>query len=511
MMNAASILQNLFQNSNIQMGRPLVFRNGQIFFGTVQRLFPEQHAEIQIGASRMIAKLEVPLKSGEGYWLQAIGGEGETKLKLVGPQGRSGNDSREIQLLRQLSLPSDKSHVLLARMIMQQQLPMSKDDISNAAGWLKTAGSTPAAQDAIKLMARLNLPFTEAIFHSILETGNDKPVTELARELAAFLKERPQSAAGYRLYQMLTGLEANYNKEAASKVIRELQQLALGSRQHPVSKTAEALLSKLEIRPDADDAKLVMQAAERLMKMEGQAVGDKGKMGGGLLTESENELFRRLAHRAEIQFGRQEAHQLLKQSISRTGLFYEGELARGGQPSPDLRDSLKPLLVQFVQEHAETAHKARETAEQLLFRLNGQQLLSQDHGPIQHIMYEMPLPLGKEPVSLTMQWMGRQRDNGSIDPDHCRVLFYLNLESLKETIVDVHIQNRVLTVNVINGSMDLRNLAEPLIADLKHGLKEMDYILSAVHFRMPDKQEKGRQPAFGDIGRDSYTGVDFRI
>lgn len=54
-----------------------------------------------------------------------------------------------------------------------------------------------------------------------------------------------------------------------------------------------------------------------------------------------------------------------------------------------------------------------------------------------------------------------------IDPDYCRVLFYLDLDALQHMIVDMQIQNRIMTIHVTNEHTDLTVIAAPLIGILK--------------------------------------------
>ena len=68
-------------------------------------------------------------------------------------------------------------------------------------------------------------------------------------------------------------------------------------------------------------------------------------------------------------------------------------------------------------------------------------------------------------VDLTLQWNGRRKANSNeIDPAFCRVLFYLELETLQETFVDMQVQNRIITITVMNENQNLSMLAKPLIS-----------------------------------------------
>lgn len=65
------------------------------------------------------------------------------------------------------------------------------------------------------------------------------------------------------------------------------------------------------------------------------------------------------------------------------------------------------------------------------------------------------------------------KDNGKIDADYARILFYLQLNSLQETVVDMQVQSRVVTVTVYNENDQLKELAEPLKTALKKDYHHM--------------------------------------
>jgi hypothetical protein len=93
----------------------------------------------------------------------------------------------------------------------------------------------------------------------------------------------------------------------------------------------------------------------------------------------------------------------------------------------------------------------KEMAEQILHRITAQQILSQENGPIQNLLLTLPLNLRTIQTDLTLQWSRRKTKDGQLDQDYCRVLFYLELERLKETVIDMQVQNRIIKVTVING------------------------------------------------------------
>jgi hypothetical protein len=57
-------------SSPIEVKGSVSLKNGQILIGKVNKVFPDQTAEVQIGHQKMIANLEIPLRTGERYWFQ---------------------------------------------------------------------------------------------------------------------------------------------------------------------------------------------------------------------------------------------------------------------------------------------------------------------------------------------------------------------------------------------------------------------------------------------------------
>ncbi|MDM5310025.1 hypothetical protein [Peribacillus frigoritolerans] len=179
---------------------------------------------------------------------------------------------------------------------------------------------------------------------------------------------------------------------------------------------------------------------------------------------------------------------------------------------PNDLETLKPLLLKLLNEQIPAAIK--EMAEQILNRITAQQILSQENGPIQNLLLTLPLNLGSTQTDLTLQWSGRKTKEGKIDPDYCRVLFYLELERLEETVIDMQVQNRIIKVTVINGhGATLEEGAGQYLDILRENLGKMDYRLSGVSFVNPvyekERDLRGKPIPFSEAG--SYSGVDIRI
>ncbi|MDQ0860142.1 EscU/YscU/HrcU family type III secretion system export apparatus switch protein [Bacillus sp. V2I10] len=131
-------------------------------------------------------------------------------------------------------------------------------------------------------------------------------------------------------------------------------------------------------------------------------------------------------------------------------------------------DSLKLLLLTASQN--QTNQAVKEKIDQLISKLNGQALLGADQGITQHCFMQIPLHYGQFQSDLNIEWTGRKNERGEIDPDYCRVLFYLNMNVLKDIMIDLHIQNRIMTVTIYNQFKD------PSLIEILHKMEVNEQI-----------------------------------
>ena len=501
---------------------PISFRTGQIFYGRVGRIYPNQLAEIRFGTHPLIAKIEVPLTSGEGHWLQVASDKGEIQLKLLeAPRDPSRAIGGEVaSLLKHLGLSSDQTHQALAKFLMRHQLPISKEEIIQAGQWLKQSDMEKGLE-TIKLMRDKGMPFTEQIYKSLLAAGKSESVNELIQTLARQLSGAGNpSAVSKEIIEFLGKWDSENNSQSGRLLLGQIIRVAIDNNNQVHQLIAKAILHKLGISSLAKPVEtVVIQEAIGKLATLGQGMGLAGAgveaPDGHLartLTVSESEMLSKLAEAAKKELTGEQALLQMKRALDRTGIFYENNLLHSEKANKIFEDSLKPLLIKYLQEASLLQTPAsRVIAEQLLLRMNGQQLLSIENGPMQHVFYETPIQLFGYQSELAVHWSGKRMENGKIDPDFCRVIFYLALEQLKETIVDMQIQKRVVTINIINDSKEIKQLAEPILPSLESGLQKMNYILSAVHFKQPGNVQQQGKKQFNTVQNSTYQGVDIRI
>ncbi|HWI47857.1 MAG TPA: hypothetical protein VNU45_06475 [Rummeliibacillus sp.] len=200
----------------------------------------------------------------------------------------------------------------------------------------------------------------------------------------------------------------------------------------------------------------------------------------------------------------------IKQTLENLGLSYEAKLLDKSSDIQQIAQQLKPQLLGLLQDDS-VSSTTKSVAEQVVARMNGMQYLSGENGPQHQLIMQVPLEFFGKKTEATLQWNGRMKKNGKIDADYARILFYLQLNSLKETVIDMQVQSRVVIVTLYNETDGLTALAEPLKAALKTGLSQHDYQLSGLFIKNYSKQPVSLKTNTQTAPVDQNKGVDIRI
>lgn len=530
---------------------------GQIFNGKILKLYPGQLASLQQGQLTLTAKLEVALTAGNRYWFQVQPGEGLPTLKVIegaAEQGiKQGKDGESV--LRQLGIPNSRVNEMVVNHLAKQEVPFSREHVSRGGETLQQLGmANERGLVVLQFLLERNLPLTPATFlgaQSIIEgQGLSSQVRELDQLLATVTEKAPAllqlqqsvqtllSEANIKVdqHQIVESLKVFLKAEPGSaqfsQAQNELQKLGVVEKQTTpqqlmthfremvVKETKEQLrqvwptLTKDEVLSHLNKG----QITELLAKV----VWPKGENGDRVLQKiislvaKENQLETLRNVVPEVSVRKQ-----FTKILNRIGFDYERNLLQFLKQPENINETkllqLKALLIQAQQQSVPT--EIKDKIESLLHRITGQQLISvQQEGPIAHHVVSMPLNLFGMDTDLTLQWEGKKQKNGTLNPNHCRVLFYLNLETLAETIIDVQIQNRIVSLHVINEHSKPVNLIGALQPILKDALRELNYQLSSIKWTQPNpligNKNKQKILTNGNSFYQSpkpYQGVDIRI
>lgn len=191
--------------------------------------------------------------------------------------------------------------------------------------------------------------------------------------------------------------------------------------------------------------------------------------------------------------------QQMRQVLQFTGLNYENQLL-----NEDQTKTVKSMLIQLLHNSDDVTH---DRAQQLLHFINGLQLNSVNESA-NFIQASLQLPGEKLALNQDIQldFEGKKTESGEISADYCRILFYLDLANLNETVIDMNVQKRSVAITVYNDHNQLNDKAMTLKPMLKDALKHLDYHLSTVAVKPLKQMEKS-----SSASNFAAQGVDFRI
>lgn len=200
----------------------------------------------------------------------------------------------------------------------------------------------------------------------------------------------------------------------------------------------------------------------------------------------------------------------LQTVIRSFGLNYEAGLLGKEPDFGRLAEMLKPQLLALMQDPSVSA-ALRDAADTVVTRMNGPLLQSGENGVQHQLVMQVPLEFFGKRIDATLQWNGQMQKDGKIDADFARILFYLELDSIDKTVIDMQVQNRVVMVTVFNADETLKSIGGGILQEkLKEGLESTGYKLSGVFFKSFIEEEKNIQKRKKSMKIDGQ-GVDFRI
>ncbi|MEK3699120.1 DNA ligase [Paenibacillus sp. FSL R10-2199] len=185
--------------------------------------------------------------------------------------------------------------------------------------------------------------------------------------------------------------------------------------------------------------------------------------------------------------------------------------ASGG--AEDAAGTLKGVLLQVLGS-SEVPPAVKEAAGQLVQQLTGQQLLLNSDRTAPFAQVTMFLPLrgqdGQETASVHIQ--SRRGRKGELDAANCRLWFDLDMKQLGQTMVDVQVVDRIVSLKLHNNEPWVLELLEGRRADIKTAVESIGYQLSSLRTEpLPELSTAAAPAKQSDYVPDSYKGVDYRI
>lgn len=584
---------------NKQETSSLTLRNGQVALGKVNKIYPNNRAEVQVGGHRFVAQLETPLAVGERYVFQVEQKHDQLiHLRVIASQVRETGTDQIASVLRQLNIRVNDVSVNFVQSLIKEQIPFTQRELVEALRLLDRVGNSQNIQTILKQMLLNKMPIQEGALRALLAV-HTQPISATMTNVLTSLHAISQSPHVASLQSLLGSLLHPPTAEQISvlptsearALIQTLQMFHYlpASSLENVQNEASLRSSNENIRPDilsilqtgghkesSTDRPSLQNLNEatvaRLLNELQQAVRQENVRSGmnhfvthykalhseatnilqafnlsssaallsdeqfnaltdrminhviPLLSAAEQEVVRSLLiantpksvaslqalvqslsgnhfysviNEALVANSAESTTQTdlipqrfilhLEQMIQTLGLSHEAvvkTIAAQQEVLPfnllNINETVKSMLLQVAKDE----RASMENVQQLIHFINGLQLQAREENNMLHAQLQLPGEKIGLPDDLFIKFEGRKTKDDEIDTEFCRILFFLNLHHIKETIIDMNIQKRVITLTVYNEYdeklAEQMNIFKDMLAE---GLEKIDYRLSNVRFK----------------------------
>ncbi|OIR63217.1 hypothetical protein BLL41_03725 [Bacillus sp. FMQ74] len=515
--------------------------NGEkrLLLGKVLRLLGDQHALIQVGNQTVQGKLETQLRPQAYYWFSYEKTAEQTgRLQVVQSFEQNPKTIQDAagKLLNAISVKPSNAALMMTGAMLKSKTPVTENDIKTAVRWMDTLPSqdTKKAIETVLFALKRDLPIHSEVLNGVHAVKSPVPLHQHISQLVQAIEQNPQQSqmisklkgavtallnseidvhaerlidklisltetmktpssantAGNRELSTPAGSPEKASPPVANHLVeqRNLQGEPVKTASDIPIKEARQLLAKLTESAEKNSLQIVKEAANWIKAA--ASTGDSKSLAASALlqaapiTDQEAEVFLKAVQQTAPHLA-EKADVLSFLSKVKTAIGARDELAfikafeQGSADTSDEMQSIK-LALHAVRASHEIAEPIKQEADQLFHKLNGQLFMQQDHPSYSQIVLSFPMFSKSGIHDMTVLFKGKKEADGKLDPSHCRLLFLLQLDTLKETVVDCLIQQKVMTIT-IETDFELQAAIDPMVPTLKQGLKEMGYSLSGVN------------------------------
>ncbi|MCF6137089.1 hypothetical protein [Pseudalkalibacillus berkeleyi] len=481
---------------------------GQIFSGKVLALYPNDFAKIQLAGRKVNAQLLTGLTLGGKYWFQVKPNSHGT-LPLLSVVENNRVHQPPLQ-----SLGIGKLHPNLSKLVQSlanEQLPMTKDLMAKADQWMNQVSSVSKGIQAIKTMVYQNLPQTDAVFKALYHVQDDQPLHAQLNTLKQLLHGHSKTNKGFsNVEQIISRILTSSHQTSGIDTLKQLVHIHNRTDIDPSTQSQlKEIFRSLDLNlPAVNKGSNTIQSDAQFLKALNLPMN---KATAELQIQHKlSQMSDALQKTVQSLTDNEVAKPQLKliETMKSLGLTLERDMIHNQLNVRDQFTQLKPSLVNLLSE--EVSLQVREKAETLLHRITGQQLVhSNENHSLTSLFYQIPIHFKEWKSDLLMKWDMKKDQSGKIDEDFSRILFYLDLQNMKETVIDMNVQNRIVSIKIVNDH-DLANQLIPAFKDiLSDRLGEIGYQLSSVKVELTENQGDA---LFRHKSIDqTRQGVDFTI
>ncbi|OCT13834.1 hypothetical protein A8709_19875 [Paenibacillus pectinilyticus] len=179
-----------------------------------------------------------------------------------------------------------------------------------------------------------------------------------------------------------------------------------------------------------------------------------------------------------------------------TNIFSNTSDQQGDTVKP-AADTLKSLLLQLTASD-DTPAPVKEAAQQAVAQITGQQLMLTNDKNAMFAQMTLFVPFvdntGQQSAAIHIQ--SRKGSRGEVDASNCRLLFDLQMKVMGNTLLDVQVVNKIVSLNVHNDHPALAGLMESSKEDIAAAMSSVGYqfiSLKCSPYPKPPEIQEGKE------------------
>ncbi|MEW6977723.1 glycosyltransferase [Bacillus pumilus] len=546
----------------------------RLILGKVLKMLGDDTALVQIGSTKIKAQLAAQLKADAFYWFQfeQEGGGSLNKLRPVQQFDQDPKTLKDAaaKLLEGLSLKNGIENILTATAFLKEKSVINEAELKTAVKWIEQfqGADVKKGLQALLFALKKDLPIQQGVLQSILAVKSSSALHQDIKALLDRLTQLPkQSDATQALTQAVRSVidaETTVHAEKLLSVLLTAKEgqvkqggsMTVPSHFNPSQQTENSQASIVQGRqtvsinqPNAQQLispkqlPIPIQQIERILTSmtkqgaDGQQQPDlkpftsllQGLQQAGsqpdakasvllkefpFLSKTEANALAQVIQQTEPTLSNKtDVLDLLTTMKKAIGVRDEiGMLKLLEKGSQDVKSQelhqLKLVLNDVRQ--ADLPEHVKKEADQLFHRLNGQLFVQQENQTVSQMMVSYPLFSKHSVQDLTFILKGHKKKDGSIDISQCRLMFYLNMENLEETLIDCTIQQKVMAIT-IETAHELQGTINPMIPAVRENLNALGYSLTGITAKKRQEQIDPSHFLDEHFHKISEKGLDLRV
>ncbi|WP_458110327.1 glycosyltransferase [Bacillus zhangzhouensis] len=546
----------------------------RLILGKVLKMLGDDTALVQIGTTKIKAQLAAQLKADAFYWFQfeQEGGGSLNKLRPVQQFDQDPKTLKDAaaKLLEGLSLKNGIENILTATAFLKEKSVINEAELKTAVKWIEQfqGADVKKGMQALLFALKKDLPIQQGVLQSILAVKSSsalhQDITALLDRLTQLPKQSDATQALTQAVRSVIDTETTVHAEKLLSVLLAAKEgqakqggsMSVPSHLNPSQQTENSQVSNAQGRqtisinqPNTQQLispkqlPIPLQQIERILtSMTKQGADGRQQPDLKLLTsllqglqqagsqpdakasvlQKEFPFLSKIEAKALAQVIQQTEPTLsnktdvldllmtMKKAIGvRDEIGMLKLLEKGSQDVKSQELHQLKLVLNDVKQ-ADLPDHVKKEVDQLFHRLNGQLFVQQENQTVSQMMVSYPLFSKHSVQDLTFILKGHKKKDGSIDISQCRLMFYLNMENLEETLIDCTIQQKVMAITV-ETAHELQGIINPMIPAIRENLNALGYSLTGITAKKRQEQIDPSHFLDEHFHKISEKGLDLRV